>query len=71
MTEFFESRNGQVTGTFTNGDQETLPIWILNNLSRPRNLPIVNVVGVCVILLSMIPVYVAHRLTRDPVASGR
>ena len=53
------------------GADQTLPIWILNNLSRPRNLPIVNVAGVLVILLSMIPVYVAHRLTADPVASGR
>jgi putative spermidine/putrescine transport system permease protein len=60
-----------IVTTFTAGDQETLPIWILNNLSRPRNLPIVNVVGVVVILLSMVPVYVAHRLTADPVASGR
>jgi putative spermidine/putrescine transport system permease protein len=60
-----------IVTTFTAGDQETLPIWILNNLSRPRNLPIVNVAGVVVILLSMVPVYVAHRLTADPVASGR
>jgi putative spermidine/putrescine transport system permease protein len=57
-----------IVTTFTAGDSETLPIWILNNLSRPRNLPIVNVAGVIVILLSMIPVYLAHRLTADPVA---
>jgi putative spermidine/putrescine transport system permease protein len=56
-----------IVTTFTAGDSQTLPIWILNNLSRPRNLPIVNVVGVVVILLSMIPVYLAHRLTDDPV----
>src|SRR3954451_19189684 len=59
-----------IVTTFTNGDSETLPIWILSNLSRPRSLPVVNVVGVCVILLSMIPVYFAHRLTADPVASA-
>jgi putative spermidine/putrescine transport system permease protein len=57
-----------IVTTFTAGDSETLPIWILNNLSRPRNLPIVNVVGVSVILMSMIPVYVANRLTADPVS---
>ena len=45
--------------------QETLPIWIYNNLFRPRQLPIVNVVAVLVILISIIPVYFAHRLTRD------
>src|SRR6266487_3380898 len=45
--------------------QETLPIWIFNNLFRPNQLPIVNVVAVLVVLASIIPVYLAHRLTRD------
>ena len=44
---------------------ETLPIWILNNFSRPNQLPIVNVVAVIVILLSIIPVYFAHKLSSD------
>jgi putative spermidine/putrescine transport system permease protein len=57
-----------IVTTFTVGAQETLPIWILSNLSRPNQLPIVNVVGVLVILLSAIPVYFAHKLTVD--ASG-
>jgi putative spermidine/putrescine transport system permease protein len=54
-----------IVTTFTAGAQQTLPLWILTNLSRPNQLPIVNVVGVLVILLSMIPVYFAHRLTVD------
>jgi putative spermidine/putrescine transport system permease protein len=54
-----------IVTTFTAGSQATLPIWILTNLSRPNQLPIVNVVGVCVILLSAVPVYFAHRLTVD------
>jgi putative spermidine/putrescine transport system permease protein len=54
-----------IVTTFTVGAQETLPIWILTNLSRPNQLPIVNVVGVLVILLSAIPVYFAHKLTVD------
>jgi putative spermidine/putrescine transport system permease protein len=54
-----------IVTTFTAGPSQTLPIWILTNLSRPNQLPIVNVVGVLVILLSMIPVYLAHRLTVD------
>jgi putative spermidine/putrescine transport system permease protein len=57
-----------IVTTFTAGAQQTLPIWILTNLSRPNQLPIVNVVGVIVIVLSLIPVYIAQRLTRDPVA---
>jgi len=53
--------------------QETLPIWIFNNLFRPNQIPIVNVVAVIVVLLSIIPVYLAHRLTREEegVAGGR
>jgi putative spermidine/putrescine transport system permease protein len=54
-----------IVTTFTAGDQSTLPIWILTNLSRPNQLPIVNVVGVAMIVLSMLPVYLAHRLTVD------
>jgi len=54
-----------IVTTFTAGQQQTLPIWILTNLSRPNQLPIVNVVGVLLILLSAIPVYLAHRLTVD------
>jgi putative spermidine/putrescine transport system permease protein len=54
-----------IVTTFTAGSQATLPIWILTNLSRPNQLPIVNVVGVLVIALSAIPVYLAHRLTVD------
>src|SRR3954453_22303337 len=59
-----------IVTTFTAGDRETLPIWILSNLSRPNQLPVVNVVGVVVILLSIIPVYVAQRITADPVTSA-
>jgi putative spermidine/putrescine transport system permease protein len=54
-----------IVTTFTAGGSQTLPIWILTNLSRPNQLPIVNVVGVLVILLSAFPVYFAYRLTRD------
>src|SRR3954452_13503655 len=56
-----------IVTTFTAGDQETLPIWILANLSRPNQLPVVNVVAVVVILLSILPVYAAQRLSGDPV----
>jgi putative spermidine/putrescine transport system permease protein len=45
--------------------QQTLPIWIFNNLFRPNQLPIVNVVAVLLVVASTIPVYLAHRLTRD------
>jgi putative spermidine/putrescine transport system permease protein len=54
-----------VTNFTIGAGQETLPIWIFTNLFRPHNLPIVNVVAVIVVLLSIIPVYFAHRLTRE------
>ncbi|HEV8688303.1 MAG TPA: ABC transporter permease [Gaiellaceae bacterium] len=59
-----------IVTTFTAGPNQTLPIWIFANLSRPNQLPIVNVVAVFVILLSMIPVWLATRLSREPSAVG-
>jgi putative spermidine/putrescine transport system permease protein len=59
-----------IVTTFTAGTQQTLPLWILNNLSRPNQLPIVNVVAVVVILLSTVPVYIAQRLTAESAAAG-
>jgi putative spermidine/putrescine transport system permease protein len=57
-----------IVTTFTAGPDMTLPIWILSNLSRPNQLPVVNVVAVVLILLSTVPVYVASRLSRDAAA---
>jgi putative spermidine/putrescine transport system permease protein len=56
-----------IVTTFTAGATQTLPLWILTNLSRPNQLPIVNVVAFFVILLSIIPVWLAHKLTSDGV----
>ena len=55
-----------IVTTFTIGaGEETLPIWIYTNLFRPKELPVVNVVALLVILISIIPVYLAHRLSSD------
>ena len=55
-----------IVTTFTIGaGDETLPIWIFNNITRPNQLPIVNVVAVLVILISIIPVYLAHKLSSE------
>ena len=58
-----------IVTTFTAGANKTLPLWILDNLSRPRNLPIVNVVAVVVVILSIIPVYIAQRLSSEAVGA--
>jgi putative spermidine/putrescine transport system permease protein len=61
-----------IVTTFTAGsDVQTLPIWIFANYQRPNNLPLVNVAAVFVLLLSIVPVYLASRLTSDPGATGR
>ncbi len=54
-----------VVTTFTAGTQNTLPIWIFGNIRLGQQLPQVNVVVLFVIVLSVIPVTLAQRLTRD------
>jgi putative spermidine/putrescine transport system permease protein len=57
-----------VTNFLAGPGVQTLPIWIFNNYQRPNQLPLVNVAAVLVLLLSIIPVYIASRLTADPSA---
>jgi putative spermidine/putrescine transport system permease protein len=60
-----------VVTIFTAGAQQTLPIWIFANLFRPIEQPVVNVVALFVILLSLIPVWIAQRVTAErPTAVG-
>jgi putative spermidine/putrescine transport system permease protein len=54
-----------VTNFTIGAGEQTLPIWIFTNLFRPNAVPVVNAVAVITILISVIPVYFAHRLTRD------
>ena len=61
-----------IVTTFTVGAGiQTLPIWIFSNLFRPNQLPIVNVIAVLLVLISIIPVYRAHRLTREESISAK
>ncbi len=55
-----------IVTTFTAGQGvTTLPIWILQNLFRPNQAPVVNVVAVVLILLSIVPIWLAQRLSGD------
>lgn len=57
-----------IVTTFTAGTGvATLPIWILNNLFRPNQAPIVNVIAVVLVLVSIIPIYVAQRIAGSDV----
>ena len=50
---------------FTAGHEVTLPIWLLNQLSRPRDAAITNVVAMIVMIVTAAPIIAAYYLTRD------
>ncbi|MBI3752347.1 MAG: ABC transporter permease [Chloroflexi bacterium] len=50
---------------FTAGGVTTLPIWIFRSFRLANQVALVNVAGLAAILLSVIPVYIASRLTQD------
>ena len=53
-----------IVTTFTaGGGTETLPIFILNNMYRPNQAPIVAVIAIVVTILSLIPIYLAERIS--------
>jgi putative spermidine/putrescine transport system permease protein len=61
-----------IVTTFTIGaGQQTLPVWILNNLFRPNQAPVVNVVAVVLIIASVVPVWLAQRLSGDAIGTTR
>ena len=64
MLAFALSFDEVIVTVFTSGQQETLPIWILDQLTRPRQRPVTNVAAVFVIALTFIPILVANWLTR-------
>ena len=64
MLAFALSFDEIIVTLFTAGHEKTLPIWIYDQLFRPRDRPLTNVVAVMVILLTMLPIVAAYRLTR-------
>ncbi len=55
-----------IVTTFTAGEGiQTLPIWILQNMFRPQQAPVVNVVAAVLILVSIVPIWLAQRLGGD------
>lgn len=54
-----------IVTTFTAGQQTTLPIWMFQELIRPRQRPVTNVVAVIIIALTFIPIVAAYWLTRS------
>ena len=63
-----------IVTTFTVGQGiQTLPIWIYQNLFRPNQAPVVNVVAAVLIVVSVVPIWIAQKLagTDESVAAAR
>jgi putative spermidine/putrescine transport system permease protein len=65
MLAFALSFDEVIVTTFTAGQQQTLPIWMLEELVRPRQRPVTNVVAMVVVIVTALPILVAYYLTRD------
>lgn len=64
MLAFALSFDEVIVTTFTAGQQQTLPIWMLEELVRPRQRPVTNVVAMVVVLVTFLPILGAYWLTR-------
>ena len=64
MLAFALSFDEVIVTTFTAGQQSTLPIWMLNELVRPRQRPVTNVVAIVVFVTTFFPILIAYYLTR-------
>jgi len=53
-----------IVTTFTSGQQNTLPIWIFSQLTRPRDRPVTNVVALFVVLIMAIPILLSYRISQ-------
>jgi putative spermidine/putrescine transport system permease protein len=65
MLAFALSFDEVIVTTFTAGQQQTLPLWMLEELIRPRQRPVTNVVAMVVVLVTFLPILAAYYLTRD------
>jgi len=65
MLAFALSFDEVIVTTFTAGQQQTLPLWMLEELIRPRQRPVTNVVAMVVVLVTFLPILGAFYLTRD------
>jgi putative spermidine/putrescine transport system permease protein len=65
MLAFALSFDEVIVTTFTAGQQSTLPIWMLQELVRPRQRPVTNVVAIVVFAVTILPILCAYYLTRD------
>ncbi len=60
-----------VTNFTAGAGTQTIPMYILTAIQRPTELPVVNVVALVLIVLSVIPVYLAQRVSDIGATAGR
>jgi putative spermidine/putrescine transport system permease protein len=58
-----------VTNFTAGAGTQTIPMWILAAIQRPNELPVVNVVALVLIVFSVVPVYIATRLSSGAVGA--
>jgi putative spermidine/putrescine transport system permease protein len=64
MLAFALSFDEIIVTLFTAGHEKTLPIWFFDELFRPRDRPVTNVVAVAVIVVTFVPILLAYHFTR-------
>jgi putative spermidine/putrescine transport system permease protein len=73
MLAFALSFDEVIVTTFTSGtgvSSKTLPIWMLDELIRPRQRPVTNVVAIFVVAVTFVPILAAYYLTREGEHTG-
>jgi putative spermidine/putrescine transport system permease protein len=58
-----------VTNFTAGAGTQTVPMWILAAIQRPNELPVVNVVALVLIVFSVLPVYIATRISATAVGA--
>ena len=48
----------------------TLPVWVYSELQRSYQLPVVNVVALLLVLVSVVPVWIAQRIGGGEITRG-
>ncbi len=72
LLAFALSFDETIVTLFTAGPgTQTIPLWVLGVMQRPTEFPVVNAVALVLLLVSMIPVYVAQRISGGEAAGAR
>ncbi|HJT63906.1 MAG TPA: ABC transporter permease [Candidatus Limnocylindria bacterium] len=60
-----------VTNFTAGAGTQTIPLFVLASMQRPTELPVVNVLAMVMVLFSVVPVYIAQRISGGEAAGAR